>query len=106
MAAGAGSSELQKAVDKLLKREPGWRRAIQPPDKGAKPGGKGVGRPASGTSALELVEEDASARQYWETPLIVRTSDGLLTFEVQPIKRMVLRGNTVFDFAEPPPEAP
>lgn len=94
------ASELQKAVDRLLKKEPGWRKATQPPQQGPRPGGKGVGRPASGAAALELVEEDASTRQYY-APVTLRTSDGLLTIEVEPIKQIDLRGNIPFRLAEP-----
>mgnify|MGYP000894229530 CR=1 FL=1 len=98
----ASASELQKAVDKLLLREPGWRKATQPPAMGPRPGGVGVGRPASGTTALELIEEDASTRQYY-APVVLRTSDGLFTIEVEPIRQISLRGNIPFRFAEPPP---
>ena len=98
------ASELQKAVDRLLKKEPGWRKATQPPQQGPRPGGKGVGRPASGAAALELVEEDASTRQYYDTPVVLRTSDGLFTIEVLPIKQVNLRGGTQLRLAEPPAE--
>lgn len=101
----AGASELQKAVDKLLKREPGWRRAITPPDKGAKPGGTSVGRPASGAGGgLELVEDDASTREYHPAPLILRSADGILTVEVEAIKTVRLRGNLSLELAMPPQE--
>ena len=102
--AGASDIDFQKSIERLLKSQPGWKRAIQPPDKGAKPGGKGVGRPASGAAALELVEEDASTRQYYDTPVVLRTSDGLFTIEVLPIKQVNLRGGTQLRLAEPPAE--
>ena len=98
--AGASDIDFQKSIERLLKSQTGWKRAIQPPDKGAKPGGKGVGRLASGAAALELVEEDASTRQYY-APVTLRTSDGLLTIEVEPIKQIDLRGNIPFRLAEP-----
>lgn len=99
--ASAADIDFQKSVERLLEQRPGWKKATQPPEKGAKPGGKGVGRPASGTAALELVEEDASTRQYY-APVTLRTSDGLLTIEVEPIRQISLRGNITFRFAEPP----
>lgn len=98
--ASAADIDFQKSVERLLKQQPGWKKATQPPEKGAKPGGKGVGRPASGTAALELVEDDASTRQYY-APVTLRTSDGLLTIEVEPIKQIDLRGNIPFRLAEP-----
>lgn len=101
----AGASELQKAVDKLLKREPRWKEAIRPPDKGAKAGGTGVGRPSSGTAVIELIEDDASTRQYHETPHVLRSSDGIITIEVEPIKQINLRGGIPFQLAEPPDES-
>lgn len=104
MAAGASNIDFQKSIERLLKSQPGWKRAIQPPDKGAKPGGKGVGRPASGASGVDLVEQDAATRQYHETPYILRSSDGILTIEVSPIKQINLQGNGRIVFAEPPAE--
>lgn len=92
--------DFQKSVARLMESERGWKRAIQPPAKGPRPGGKGVGRPASGAAALELIEEDASTRQYY-APVTLRTSDGLLTIEVEPIKQIDLRGNIPFRLAEP-----
>lgn len=97
---GASDIDFQKSIDRLLKSQLRWKQAIQPPAKGPRPGGKGVGRPASGAAALELVEEDASTRQYY-APVTLRTSDGLLTIEVEPIKQMDLRGGISFQFAEP-----
>lgn len=96
----AADIDFQKSVERLLKQQPGWKKATQPPEKGARPGGKGVGRPASGTAALELVEQDASTRQYYE-PVTLRTSDGLFSIEIEPIKQIDLRGNIPFRFAEP-----
>ena len=41
---------------------------------------------------LLVVEDDASTRQYHETPYILRSSDGIITIEVEPIKQINLRG--------------
>ena len=100
------SAELSKLIDKISRPTPGWEPLAPSSPVGARPGEVAVGRPASSSTAggLSLTEEDASTRQYYETPYFLRTSDGILAFEVLPIRRINLRGNIPFVFAEPPPE--
>ena len=96
-----GSSELQKAVDRLIKTEPGWKEATRPPARGGKAGSTSTGRPTAGQSAISLIEPDASAREYW-APRTLRSTDGVLTIEVAPIKTVVFADGSA-SFAEPAP---
>lgn len=98
------ASELQKAVEKLVKREPGWKAFEPPPNVGARPGEVSKGRPASSSpsSAATLEESDAALREYFSARMLT-SSDGLFTIEVRPIKKIVLVGNGAFIFKEPPP---
>ena len=98
----ASSSELQKAVDKLIKREAGWKAFDKKPQVGPRPGTKTVGRPSGTqqTSALVLEEADYTTREYW-APRIVQSTDGILVWYEEPIKKIVLVGDQSFLFAEP-----
>lgn len=95
-------SLLQEAVNKLVAAEPGWKPATTPPAKGAKPGEKSVGRPATGTtsSAATLAESDYTLRQHWAT-VDVPSTDGLFVIQVEPIKSIALDGGGTFTFQEP-----
>lgn len=96
------SSLLQKAVEDLLKREPDWKRATQPPAKGGRTGATSIGKPSSGAGAQAgLAESDYTLREYWPVQ-VMRTSDGVLTFEVEPIKAVMLDSGYPFTFKEPP----
>lgn len=84
------SSELKKAVDALVTKEPGWKEFTPAPAKGAKPGPVGKGVPGSGgNGAVAFEESDYSLRQYWPA-VTLTSSDGLMTIEVQPIKSIAL----------------
>lgn len=99
------ASELQKAIDKLVAKEPRWREFDPKPSVGARPGKKSTGRPASaaGTGAPFFDEADYTAREYW--PDVVSTSsDGVFTVEEGPIKSILLKGGDRAKFAQPPEE--
>lgn len=104
-------SELKKAIERLIEREPGWRNFQRPANTPAAPipARRGVGMSAQATAApseggggeVVLVEADASLREYW--PARVRTtSDGLWSWEERPIKSIMLTTGDPFAFAEPP----
>lgn len=99
MKTSPSASLLQKAVDDLLRREPGWKKATQPPVKGGRAGETSVGKPSTGTST-GFAESDYTLREYWPVQ-VLRTSDGLLTFEVEPIKAVTLDSGNQFTFREP-----
>lgn len=87
----SAASELQKAVDKLLKKEPRWREATQPPAKGPQPGQVATGRPATGGAAASgsgFVEADAALREYWAERIVATSSDGLFVLMGAPIKKV------------------
>lgn len=99
----ASASELQKAVDRLIKSEPGWKAFDPKPPVGAKPGGVSKGRAAGNPSgsAQSLVEADASKREFY-APRTITTSDGLFTIEQPVIKKIILIGGGSIEFQEPP----
>lgn len=100
----SGASELQKAVDKLLRKEPRWREATQPPAKGAQPGQVATGRPATGGTAASgsgFVEAAAALREYWAERTIATSSDGLFVIMGAPIKK-VFGSPGPLEFKDPP----
>lgn len=99
----SNSSELQKAVDKLLLKEPRWKEAITPAAPGGLPGATSTGRPASGTSTSGgvLDEKDAAAREYYAARPMV-SSDGVFTILWQPLKSLLLEDGSRARFKEPP----
>ncbi|MBS0473876.1 MAG: hypothetical protein JSR28_01855 [Proteobacteria bacterium] len=98
----AGESELQKAVDKLIAREPGWKEFTKKAPLGAKPGATSTGRPASaGKGVQEFVEADATLREYYDWRSAV-SSDGLWSIEYREPKKLVLIGGGSIQFDEPP----
>ena len=99
----AGASELDKAIDKLIKREKGWEAFKQAPAVGARPGTVTTGRPSStgGTGGGAFAERDYTAREYWPERELARTTDGLFVFLGQPIKSISLEGGGNATFMEP-----
>lgn len=99
----ASAGELQNAVDRLIKSEPGWKQFDKKPPVGARPGAVSTGRAAGSTSgsAQSLVEADASKREFY-APRTVTTSDGLFTIEQPVIKKIILMGGGSIEFQEPP----
>ena len=99
----AGASELDKAVEKLTKREKGWAEFRRPPAVGARPGTTTTGRPSASTTktTAALIETDAALREYWPVRTLL-SSDGLFSIEVRPIKKIVLEGDATAEFQNPP----
>ena len=100
------ASELQKAVEKLIKTEPGWKAFEPVAPVGGRAGAVSTGRPssASPTSAPlspTLEESDAALREYFGARLLT-SSDGLFTIELRPIKKIVLTGDGALIFKDPP----
>lgn len=77
-------SELQKAVNKLVAREPGWKKVL-PALAGASPIGPaiGVGKPRAATRAggisSPLTEVSFASREYY--PVYVTSTDGMFSFQ-------------------------
>ncbi len=97
-------ASLQDAARRLVSEQPGWKPTKPAPNKGARPGEIATGRPASAESGegTVLEESDFELREYWD-PVELTSSDGLFTFEVEPIRQISLVGDGLFTFAEPPP---
>ncbi len=97
------SASLQEAARRLVSKAPGWEPVRPAPVKGARSGETATGRPSSAPSAdaTSFEESDASLREYF--PAVTYTSsDGLFTFEVEPIRQISLVGDGTFIFDEPP----
>lgn len=96
------SSELQKAIERLVKREPGWEQFKALPEVGARPGAKSVGRPSSAAATLDMIldEADYDLREHWQGRSLT-TSDGVFVIEWLPIKKVQLVGNGSMNFLEP-----
>ncbi len=79
-------TELQKAIDKLVQREPGWKEFLKPaPDASAIGPSIGVGKPKGGQSAAgggggDLTERSFAERVYYANKYI-KSSDGLFSFQ-------------------------
>lgn len=101
----ANASELQKAIEKLLKKEKDWEAFMPKPAVGAKPGGVGTGRPSSSQAGGGLEESDATQREYYPGRTW-RSVDGVITFFEEPIKSIALVGGGRFVWDEPPAPAP
>lgn len=99
-----GSSELQKAIEKLVAREPKWKAFEQKPTVGAKPGAVATGRPASaaGPAAAASQEEDSYEGREYFPERELKSSDGLITFAWRPIKSILLKDGSRMIYQEPP----
>lgn len=107
-------SELQKAVNKVLLKEPLWKKAIEPPAPAQPiPAARGTGasniaaKGAGGTASASLTytETAYADRTYWPDRTF-RSTDGLITFVEGPIKSVKMldgANNPVsFIWAQPP----
>jgi hypothetical protein len=100
----ASASELDKAVDKLIKRERGWQQFKPTQAVGERPGALSTGRPyatASSGGGGAFAESDYAAREYWPERELARTTDGLFVFLGRPIKSIALEGGDKATFKEP-----
>jgi hypothetical protein len=102
MAAATNSSALEKALQRLLEREPGWKNFIRPENKGARPAAVGTGLPATSEQQRggAFEEEDAALRTYYPVKTLTST-DGLFTLQIEPIKSIRLSSGDDAKFAEP-----
>lgn len=96
------SSELQKAINKLVEIRPGWKEFVPPPAKGAKEAVVGKGVPGGGGKSAGggFDESDYTLRQYWPA-VNLASSDGIFVVAVEPIKSIALTGNAQATFKEP-----
>lgn len=97
-------SELQKAVEKLILKGPGWVPAPAKPNVGPRPGTVSTGRPASAVtrSGFAFEEKDADKREYYAARML-SSSDGVFQISWQPIKSILLEGGGRATFKDPPP---
>jgi len=97
------AATLQQAARRLVTQKAGFEGVKPAPAKGARPGERTTGRPASAANAaaLSLVESDASLREYF-SPVTVLSSDGLFAIQVSRIKIVQLEGNGRMEFKNPP----
>lgn len=95
-------SELQKAVATLAGVETGWKQFAQAPAKGAKPGGVSTGYPASSKAGAGggFDESEFDQREYWPA-VTLTSSDGIITFQIEPIKVIKLVGGGKATFKQP-----
>lgn len=96
------ASSLQRSLRRLVAQRAGWEPVPPAPSKGARPGERAIGRPASAQAAqgVTLVESSYAARLYWP-PRLLTSTDGIFTLEVEPIRQMSLVGDGTFQFQEP-----
>lgn len=99
----ASASELDKAVEKLIKREKRWAEFKRAPAVGERSGVVSTGRPSAttGGGSGAFAESDYTAREYWPERELARTTDGLFVFLGQPIKSITLEGGGTATFKEP-----
>lgn len=102
----AGDSDLlQKAIDRLMRAEPAWKKFERKPEVGDKPGAVSTGSAAGsagGSGGPSLIESDASKREFYAARTLT-TSDGIFTIEQPVIKKLYLVGGGSIQFGEPPP---
>ncbi|MFT3758968.1 hypothetical protein [Thauera sp.] len=100
-AVSSNASTMEKALKRLLEREPGWKKFVRPEAKGARPAAIGTGVPATSEQKGSAFEEkDAALRTYYPVKTLTLT-DGLFTLQVEPIKSIRLSSGDDAKFAEP-----
>ena len=99
------AAEIEKQLRRLLEKGPPRFEPLPPSAVPAgAPGSVSRGAP-SGGQQITLEESDASQREYWAARTI-RTSDGLLSIEIEPIKSRLLTSGQRDYYANPPADAP
>ena len=95
---------LQKAVRKLVEKEPGWAKFVPPEPRGALPAQTGRSATpaggAGGSGGGAFAEADYTQREYWTT-INRNSTDGLLTIQIKPIKSILLDSGSRATFKEP-----
>lgn len=99
----AGASELEKAIERLTKKERGWEQFKPAPQVGGRPGTRTTGRPSAsgGGAAGSFVEADAALREYYDERQVAST-DGVFVLRFKPIKKIVGDDGRALEFKEPP----
>lgn len=95
-------------ITRLTGREPGYKRTLGPAKAArgvAEARGVALAREAqeSGGNGVVFDEESAALREYWPRQ-IVTTTDGLFTFEVEPIRSITMVDKSQAFFADPAAE--
>lgn len=101
---GIPASPMRDALARFLKDNPGWQPIADAIPKGRRPGEVATGRPstsASNSTGGGFKESDYALREY-HAAVVKSTSDGVFTFQVEPIKSVTLVGGGKAEF-EPPP---
>lgn len=96
-------SPLEEAINKLVRKEPGWAKFVQKPSVGARAGGVTVGTPGAapgGTGGQIFDEADFAQREYWPERTLL-SSDGYFSFSYRPIRSILLEDGTRATFEEP-----
>ncbi|ANQ83712.1 hypothetical protein dqs_0636 [Azoarcus olearius] len=102
---GIPASPMADALKAFVDRNKGWKQIADAIPVGPRPGTVSTGRPSttpgSSTGGGSFVESDYTLRQY-HAKVVKETTDGVFTFEIEPIKR-VQGYNDQFQQYEPPP---
>lgn len=99
------ASPFGDAMKRFLDKNPGWKGIADAIPAGRRPGETSTGRPSttsgSGTGGGSFKESDYTLREYH--PMVVKhTSDGVFSFEIEPIKKVVGFNNQAHEYAAPP----
>lgn len=96
------ASELDKAIEKLVRREPGWKKFVPAPAVGARPGVRTTGRPSANAGQLgDLVESDYTTRAWWPE-YTVETTDGVFSFVFEDVRTIVFDDGRKLELAQRP----
>lgn len=86
------TSELQKAIDKLVKKEPGWKEFLpKEPSPIPDSAGKAPNVLASAPSGGSGLTERAYNERTYHPRKTIRSTDGVLTFQFDPIKTVTMK---------------
>lgn len=97
------ASDLERAIDRLVRPEQGVPRFEPAPAVGPRPGAVTTGRPSSagGVGGRALAEKDAAQREY-HAQRAMQSSDGIITIVWEPIQSILLMDDSRFPFGDPP----
>lgn len=97
------AEKLQRALQKLIDSGKDFVPFEPAPEKGARPATRSVGRPGGSSQpggAAGFAESDYLQREYWPAQTL-ESSDGIFTFEYEPIKSILLDSGYRATFQEP-----